>query len=185
MKQKIIKQLIDEMLAADVTEPSSSAWASPVVLIPKKTGGYHFCVDYRKVNSVSQSDAYPLPKIQEILESLSGAVIFSTLDLNSGYWQFRMEEDSQDKTAFICSQGLFHFKVMAFGLKNAPATFQRLMERVLGDLQGKNSLVYLDNIIIYSPSMEQHFQDIQAVLDKLKEAHLTVNMKKTHFFCTL
>lgn len=96
-----------------------------------------------------------------------------------------MEEDSQDKTAFICSQGLFHFKVMAFGLKNAPATFQRLMERVLGDLQGKNSLVYLDNIIIYSLSMEQHFQDIQAVLDKLKEAHLTVNMKKTHFFCTL
>ncbi|KAI2664186.1 Retrovirus-related Pol polyprotein [Labeo rohita] len=181
-RQKVIKQLIDKMIEADVIEPSSSAWASPLVLIPKKTGGYRFCVDYRKLNSVTQSDAYPLPTIQEILESLSGAVVFSTLDLNSGYWQVRMEKDSQDKTAFICNQGLFHFKAMAFGLKNAPATFQRLMERVLGELQRKNCLVYLDDIIIYSPSVEQHFLDIQAVLDKLKEAHLTVNMKKTHFF---
>ncbi|XDV22712.1 hypothetical protein PO909_027558 [Leuciscus waleckii] len=124
VQQKVIKQLIDEMLAADVIEPSSSAWSSPVVLIPKKTGGYRFCV------------------------------------------------------------GLFNFKVMAFGLKNAPATFQRLMERVLGELQHKNCFVYLDDIIIYSSSMEQHFQDIQAVLDKFKEANLTVNMKKTHFFRT-
>ncbi|XP_060796136.1 uncharacterized protein LOC132898493 [Neoarius graeffei] len=132
VKQKIMEDLIREMLEAGVIEPSSSAWASPVVLIPKKTGGYRFCVDYRKLNSVTHTDAYPIPTIQEILESLSGAVVFSTLDLNSGYWQVRMDGSSQDKTAFIARCGLYHFKVMPFGLKNAPASFQRFNGESVG-----------------------------------------------------
>ncbi len=148
-KLKVMKELIDEMLAAEVIEPSSSAWASPVVLIPQKTGGLCFCVDYHKLNAITQSDAYPLLNIQEILESLVGASIFTSLDLNSGYWQVHMAPDSQDKTAFVCSFGQFHFKTMPFGLKNAPSTFQRLMERVLGDLRGKVCLVYLDDIIMF------------------------------------
>ncbi len=184
-KLQMMKELVEEMLEKDIIEPSASPYAAPVVLIPKKQDPRpRFCVDYRKVNAATHTDAYPLPNIQEILESLAGAVVFTTLDLNSGYWQVQIDKESRGKTAFICPFGLYQFKVMPFGLKNAPATFQRLMELVLRDLQGKTCFVYLDGIIIYSDTFEQHSYDLQAVLDKLREANLTVNMKKSQFFRT-
>lgn len=178
-KQSVVEKQLEEMLSAGIVEPSYSGWASPVGLVPKKDGSLRFCVDYRKVNAITESDAYPLPNITEILESLSGAAIFSIIDLSSGYWQVTMDPENTAKKVFITPFGLFQFNVMPFGLKNAPATFQRLMERVLGELRGQKCFEYIDDIIIYSLTVEQHFLDIQNVLHKLKKAGLTINLKKS------
>ena len=142
------RKLLSEMLAKDVIQQSSSPWASPIVLVRKKDGSIRFCVDYRKVNGITRKDAYPLPRVDDTLDTLSGSKWFTTLDLISGYWQVELEEKDREKTAFCTPDGLFEFKVMPFGLCNAPATFQRLMDMVLAGLQWANCLVYLDDIIV-------------------------------------
>ena len=143
-----VEKLLHIMLNEGVVQPSKSPWASPFVLVQKKDNSFRFCIDYRKLNEVTHKDAYPLPRIDDTLNTLAGSKWFSTLDMLSGYWQVQVAEKDRPKTAFCTTEGLFEFKVMPFGLCNAPATFQRLMDLVLAGLQWSHCLVYLDDVII-------------------------------------
>ena len=181
-QREIAEQEVEKMLVEDIIEPSHSPWASPIVLVTKKDGSTRFCVDYRKLNAISIKDAYPLPRIDDSLDSLAGATCFSTLDLASGYWQVGLTEEAQSKSAFVTHSGLYQFKVMPYGLTNAPSTFERLMERVLQGLQWQICLVYIDDVIIYSRSVEEHVARLELVLQKLAEAGLKLKPKKCHLF---
>jgi transposase InsO family protein len=183
IKQKeVIDEEVTQMLANDIIEPSNSPWASPVLLVTKKDGSIRFCVDFRKVNECTVKDAYPLPRIDETLDTLAGAQWFHTLDLASGYWQCKMSEKDKPKTAFTTHRGLFQFKVMPFGLCNAPATFERLMELVLNGLQFEKCLCYLDDIVIFGTSFESALDNLRAVLSRLREANLKLKPKKCALF---
>ncbi|KAE9004888.1 hypothetical protein PF011_g12270 [Phytophthora fragariae] len=173
------------MLSAGVIEHGEGAWGFPVVLVRKKDGSVRFCVDYRALNSVTRKDVYPLPRIDETLESLEGARLFTTLDLRSGYWQIRVANEDRDKTAFMTKRGLYRFKRMLFGLTNAPATFQRLMNGVLRGLTWMTCLVYLDDIIIFTKGgIERHVIELAGVLERLRAAGLSLKLKKCTFATT-
>jgi hypothetical protein len=173
---------IKNMLESGVIEPSNSPWASPVVLVKKKDGSTRFCIDYREINKVTKRDAYPLPRLDDSIESMGGAKWFSTLDLASGYWQVGMDPKDQEKTAFVTRQGLFHFKVMPFGLTNAPATFERLMEMVLRGLQWTHCQVYLDDVIVFGQTFEEALANLRLVFERFRVAHLIMKPKKCELF---
>ena len=183
-KRQVVDREIDKMLEDDIIEPSSSPWASPLVLVPKKDGQVRTCVDYRKVNSLTQRDPYPLPSIDDIFDSMTGANVFSTLDLRSGYWQIPMAESSKDKTAFICHRGLYQFKRMPFGLRNAPAVFQRFMNKVLAPFLGRFCCVYLDDIVVFSKTQEEHEGHLQQIFTVLQEHNLKLKPGKCHLQLT-
>ena len=147
----------------------------------KKGGSTRFCVYYRRLNSVTRKDSYPIPRIDDDLDAISGAKYFSTLDLRSGYHQVEIEKTSRHYTAFVTSSGLYEFDVLPFGLCNAPSTFQKLMNHVLQGLDGNICLIYLDDIIIFSSTFEQHLFRLRCVLDRLVAANLTLNPGKCSF----
>ncbi|UYV76491.1 hypothetical protein LAZ67_14000675 [Cordylochernes scorpioides] len=177
----VIQTEVDKMLKSGIVKPSDSPWSSPVVLVKKKDGTWRFCVDYRRLNKITRKDVYPLPRIDDTLDSLKGASVFSTMDLKSGYWQIEVDEADREKTAFVTPDGLFEFKVMPFGLCNAPATFERIMDNLLRGLKWNICLCYLDDIIVFSKTMEEHILRLEMVLNCLSKAGLTLNLEKCHF----
>ena len=173
---------IQKMADEGIIEPSTSPWCSPIVMASKKDGSIRFCLDFRKLNSFTLKDSKPLPRIDDTLDALSGSEWFSTMDLKSGFWQVGLSEKDRPKTAFSTFGGaLWQFTVMPFGLCNAPATFERLMERVLSGLSWVKCLVFLDDIIVFSKTFDEHIQNLKEIFIRLKEANLKLSPKK----CTL
>ena len=177
-----IKNQCDRLLEAGIIEPSSSPWSSPVVMVKKKSGSYRFCVDYRKLNKVTRPDSHPLPRIDDTLDALAGNVYFSTMDLSSGYWQVDMDTDDKAKTAFTTGSDLFQFTVMPMGLRNAPSTFQRLMQLVLRGLHWDSVLVYLDDVIVFGRTFDEKLNRLRDVFDRLRDAGLKLRPDKCTFF---
>ena len=173
---------VQQMLPSNVIRPSNSPWASPVVMVRKRDGSLRFCVDFRQLNAATVKDAHPLPRIDDLLDALHGAKWFSTLDLKSGYWQVPISEQDKAKTAFRTSSGqLFEFNQVPFGLCNTPATFSRLMDRVLAGLHWETCLFYLDDIIVFSSTWEEHLARLREVFERLRHAKLKLGAAKCTF----
>ena len=178
--RKQTEELIDKMLQEGVIKSSNSPWASPVVLVAKKDGSTRFCVDYRRLNSITKLDTFPLPRVDDSLDLLAKTAYFTTLDLASGYWQVGIDSESQPKTAFCSHSGLYEFTVMPFGLCNAPATFQRLMETVFSGLARDKCFIYLDDVLVVGRTFEEHLSNLREVLTRLREAGLKLKPGKCH-----
>nr|XP_008105066.1 PREDICTED: uncharacterized protein LOC100554808 [Anolis carolinensis] len=174
---KCIEREVKEMLDMGIVVPSSSPWASPIVLVQKPDNTIRFCVDYQLLNKVTQSDTYPMPRLDDLLERMGKANFISSLDLTKEFWQVPMAPQDQAKTAFRTHAGLYEFTVLPFGLKNSPATFQRLVDRILRGM-GDFCVAYMDDIEIFSSSWEDHLKHLNQVLSRLKEAGLTIKASK-------
>ncbi|CAG2218766.1 Transposon Ty3-G Gag-Pol polyprotein,Transposon Ty3-I Gag-Pol polyprotein [Mytilus edulis] len=178
-KRQIVDKAIDEMLDAGVIRRSKSSWSAPIVVVKKKDDTHRFCTDFRQINKITKSLSYPLPLIDDILAQLGNAKYISSCDLKSGFWQVLMDEKDREKTAFACHRGLFEYNVMPFGLQNSPAVFSQLMEIVLENLPF--AIAYIDDVLIYSETLEDHLSHIQQVFDRLRKHGLKLKLKKCQF----
>ena len=175
--ERQIKQMLDEK----VIRHSNSPWSIPIALVYKKSGERRFCVDYRKLNQITRNDAHPLARISDLLDSVKDAKYFSTLDLRSGYWQIPVEPEDCQKTAFATQNGLYEFTRMPFGLKTAPAIFQRAMGIALAGLTFETCFCYLDDVIVFGRDFEEHNNRLRTVLKRFREFNLKVNLSKCVF----
>ena len=170
------------MLDTGVIEHSTSPFASPVVIVRKKDGKNRFCVDYRKINANTVLDNEPIPNMEEIIAEVGGAKYFTKLDLSKGYWQIPVREEVREKTAFVTPDGQYQFRVLPFGMVNAPALFTRMMRSLLHGLP--RVVHYIDDILIYSSSWDEHVDDVRRLMTRLREAHLTARPTKCHIACS-
>ena len=178
-----VRDHIQQQLSAGIIRKSHSPYSSNIVLVRKKNGQLRICIDYRQLNSRTVKDNYALPRIDEILQSLSGNRYFSVLDMKSGYHQIEIDEQHKERTAFTVGPlGFFEYNRMPMGLANAPTTYQRVMEECLGDLHLRICFIYLDDIIIFAKSFEEHLERLQMVFEKLREAGIKLSPKKCSLF---
>ena len=178
-----VRQHINEMLEAGAIRPSNSPWYNAIILVCKKDGVLCFCIDFRKLNAQTKKDSYPLPCIQETLNSLVRARVFLMLHLKSGFWQIMMDKDSKQYMAFTVENlGFFKCERMPFGLCNAPATFQRLMQSCLGELNLTYCLIYLDDIIVYAKSEEGHLDRLRTMFERFRKDNLKLKPSKCNLF---
>ncbi|KAJ9514337.1 hypothetical protein QJQ45_012260 [Haematococcus lacustris] len=173
-----LKQQIQDLLSKGMIEPSSSPYAAPVLFVQKKSGELRMCIDYRQLNKITLRDQYPLPRIDDLFDKLSGCKVFSSLDLQAGYHQIRITPEDVPKTAFRTPEGHFQFKVLCFGLTNAPATFQRVMNDAFATVLGKCALVYLDDILVMSRSVQDHLLHLKQVFELLRKNKLYAKVSK-------
>jgi len=182
MEMKELKAQLEELLEKGYIRPSASPWGAPVLFVRKKDGSLRLCIDYRELNRVTIKNKYPLPRIDDLLDQLQGATVFSKIDLRSGYHQLRIREEDIPKTAFRTRYGHYEFVVMPFGLTNAPAVFMELMNRVFIDYLDKFVVVFIDDILIYSRSKEEHMEHLRTVLGVLRRQHLYAKLSKCDFW---
>ena len=181
-KRKAIKKIVEDLEQANLVEPTHSYWAAPSILVKKKDGTFRLVVDYRGLNKQIEKTSWPLPRINDIIDSLDGNIYFSNIDLTSGYFQMALEEESQHLTDFITSMGLYKWKRLPMGLDSAPGAFQNLMELILAGLSYEVAMIYLDDIIIFGKSFQEHLSRLELVLSRIKEAGLKIKGSKCRFF---
>jgi hypothetical protein len=177
-----LKKQIDELSEKGYIRPSTSSWAAPILFVEKKDGTRRMCIDYQALNEVTIKNKYPLPRIEDMFDQLRGASVFSKIDLRLGYHQLRIRPSDTPKTTFIAKYGLYEFTVMSFGLTNAPAFFMNLMNSVFMDYLNKFVVVFIDDILIYSQSEEEHVDHLKMVLQRLREHQLYAKLSKCEFW---
>jgi hypothetical protein len=180
-QKNAMEELIKHMLINKMIRPSISPYSSPVIIVKKKDGTWRMCVDYRLLNSNTVKNKFPIPILEDLLDELFGARVFSKIDLRAGYHQIRMKEEDIAKTAFTTYMGHFEYVVLPFGLTNSLATFQSLMNNVLAEFLRKFVMVFFDDILIYSPTMDEHIHHLTTVLDILRQNQLYAKLNKCTF----
>ena len=180
-KRELAETEVEYMLKHNIIRPSSSSWSSPCVLVPKPNGSVRFCTDYRKVNAITKTDVFPIPRVDDCIDRIGSAKYLTKMDLLKGYWCVPLTERGREISAFVTSSGLYEYNVLPFGMKNAPATFQRMMESVVQGLEHTHA--YIDDLITRSDTWEEHVKNVEELFERLAQARLTVNLGKSEFGC--